>query len=83
MDTLLSYVLLLGTLAFFGYVGYTAAAKRKMDSDTYLSARGSQSWQRIGLSLFASGIGIWILFGPSEVGWSAWLRDIQRQRHVC
>ena len=61
MDTLLSYVLLLGTLAFFGYVGYTAAAKRKMDSDTYLSARGSQSWQRIGLSLFASGIGIWIL----------------------
>ena len=26
MDTLLSYVLLLGTLSFFGYVGYTAAA---------------------------------------------------------
>ena len=48
MDTLLSYVLLLGTLAFFGYVGYTAAADRKMDSDAYLSARGSQSWQRIG-----------------------------------
>ena len=34
MDTLLSYVLLLGTLSFFGYVGYTAAAERKMDSDT-------------------------------------------------
>ena len=68
MDTLLSYVLLLGTLSFFGYVGYTAAAERKMDSDTYMSARGSQSWQRIGLSLFASGMGIWILFGPSEVG---------------
>ena len=68
MDTLLSYVLLLGTLSFFGYVGYTAAAERKMDSDTYMSARGSQSWQRIGLSLFASGMGIWILFGPSEGG---------------
>ena len=76
MDTLLSYVLLLGTLAFFGYVGYTAAAKRKMDSDTYLSARGSQSWQRIGLSLFASGIGIWILFGPSEVGYYGGFWDV-------
>ena len=76
MDTLLSYVLLLGTLAFFGYVGYTAAANRKMDSDTYLSARGSQSWQRIGLSLFASGIGIWILFGPSEVGYYGGFWDV-------
>ena len=76
MDTLLSYVLLLGTLAFFGYVGYTAAAERKMDSDTYLSARGSQSWQRIGLSLFASGIGIWILFGPSEVGYYGGFWDV-------
>ena len=76
MDTLLSYVLLLGTLAFFGYVGYTAAADRKMDSDAYLSARGSQSWQRIGLSLFASGIGIWILFGPSEVGYYGGFWDV-------
>ena len=76
MDTLLSYVLLLGTLSFFGYVGYTAAAERKMDSDTYLSARGSQSWQRIGLSLFASGMGIWILFGPSEVGYYGGFWDV-------
>ena len=76
MDTLLSYVLLLGTLAFFGYVGYTAAAERKMDSAPYLSARGSQSWQRIGLSLFASGIGIWILFGPSEVGYYGGFWDV-------
>ena len=76
MDTLLSYVLLLGTLAFFGYVGYTAAADRKMDSDAYLSARGRQSWQRIGLSLFASGMGIWILFGPSEVGYYGGFWDV-------
>ena len=76
MDTLLSYALLLGTLAFFGYVGYTAAADRKMDSDAYLSARGSQSWQRIGLSLFASGMGIWILFGPSEVGYYGGFWDV-------
>ncbi|MCH2259328.1 MAG: hypothetical protein MK315_00650 [Candidatus Thalassarchaeum betae] len=76
MDTLLSYVLLLGTLSFFGYVGYTAAAERKMDSDTYMSARGSQSWQRIGMSLFASGMGIWILFGPSEVGYYGGFWDV-------
>ena len=76
MDTLLSYVLLLGTLSFFGYVSYTAAAERKMDSDTYMSARGSQSWQRIGMSLFASGMGIWILFGPSEVGYYGGFWDV-------
>ena len=76
MDTLLSYVLLLGTLSFFGYVGYTAAAERKMDSDIYMSARGSQSWQRIGMSLFASGMGIWILFGPSEVGYYGGFWDV-------
>jgi len=76
MDPLVSYVLLLGTLGFFGYVGYTAAAEREMDSDTYLSARGSQSWLQIGLSLFASGMGIWILFGPSEVGYYGGFWDV-------
>ena len=76
MDEAASYVLLLGTLAFFGYVGYTAAAEREMDSDTYLSARGSQSWVRIGLSLFASGMGVWILFGPSEVGYYGGFWDV-------
>ena len=76
MDEAASYVLLLGTLAFFGYVGYTAAAEREMDSDTYLSARGSQSRVRIGLSLFASGMGVWILFGPSEVGYYGGFWDV-------
>ena len=76
MDEAASYVLLLGTLAFFGYVGYTAAAERDMDSDTYLSARGSQGWVRIGLSLFASGMGVWILFGPSEVGYYGGFWDV-------
>ena len=52
MDATASYVLLLGTLAFFGYVGFTATAEREMDSDTFLSARGSQCWVRIGLSLY-------------------------------
>ena len=35
----------------------------------FLSARNSQNWVMIGLSLFASGMGIWLLFGPSEVGY--------------
>ena len=76
MDTLFSYTLLLGTLGFFGYIGYSAAAQRELDSDTYLAARGSQNWQRIGLSLFASGMGIWILFGPSEVGYYGGFWDV-------
>jgi len=76
MDTLVSYVLLFGTLGFFGYIGYSAAVQQEMDSDTYLAARGSQSWQRIGLSLFASGMGIWILFGPSEVGYYGGFWDV-------
>jgi len=76
MDTLFSYTLLLGTLGFFGYIGYSATAQRELDSDTYLAARGSQNWQRIGLSLFASGMGIWILFGPSEVGYYGGFWDV-------
>ncbi len=76
MDTLVAYALLLGTLGFFGYVGYSAAAGREIDPDSYLSARGSQNWLRIGLSLFASGMGIWILFGPSEVGYYGGFWDV-------
>jgi Na+/proline symporter len=75
MVTAVHYILLIGTLGFFGYVGYNAA-NRDMDSDTYLSARGTQNWVRIGLSLFASGMGIWILFGPSEVGYYGGFWDV-------
>ena len=67
---------MLATLGFFGYVGYQAAADKKLDADAYLSARGTQGWQRIGLSLFASGMGIWILFGPSEVGYYGGFWDV-------
>lgn len=76
MDTNIAYVLMIGTLGFFGYVGYQAATEKELDSDEYLSARGSQDWLRIGLSLFASGMGIWILFGPSEVGYWGGFWDV-------
>ncbi len=76
MNPILSYGLMFVTLGFFGYVGYQSAIGKKLDSDEYLSARGSQNWLRIGLSLFASGMGIWILFGPSEVGYWGGFWDV-------
>ena len=76
MDTNIAYGLMLATLGFFGYIGYQAATEKELDTDEYLSARGTQSWLRIGLSLFASGMGIWILFGPSEVG-CCWICSIR------
>ncbi len=76
MDTNIAYGLMLATLGFFGYIGYQAATEKELDADEYLSARGTQSWLRIGLSLFASGMGIWILFGPSEVGYWGGFWDV-------
>ena len=69
METNIAYLLMLATLGFFGYVGFQATNVKELDSDEFLSARGSQDRLRIGLSLFASGMGIWVLFGPSEVGY--------------
>ncbi len=76
MDTLFSYALLLGTLGIFAYVGYKAATEYEIDDDSYLSARGTQGWQRIGLSLFASGMGVWVLLGPSEVAYYGGFWDV-------
>ena len=76
MDDVIAYGLMIGTLGFFGYVGYQAATEKELDQDAYLSARGTQSWLRIGRSLFASGMGIWILFGPSEVGYYGGFWDV-------
>ena len=76
MDTNIAYVLMVGTLGFFGYIGYQAATEKELDQDSYLSARGTQNSLRIGLSLFASGMGIWILFGPSEVGYYGGFWDV-------
>ena len=67
---------MIATLGIFGYIGYQASTDREIGADEYLSARGSQDWLRIGLSLFASGMGIWILFGPSEVGYWGGFWDV-------
>ena len=65
----LGYALLVFSLLFFAWLGSRETGNKVLDADEYLSARGSQNWLMIGLSLFASGMGIWILFGPSEVGY--------------
>ena len=72
----LAYFLLLGSLAFFAWLGYKESLKIEIDQDSFQSARNSQNWIMIGLSLFASGIGIWILFGPSEVGYYGGFYDV-------
>jgi len=76
METNTAYLLMACTLIAFGYVGYRASYGEDLDADSYISARGSQNWLRIGLSLFASGMGIWILFGPSENGYYGGFWDV-------
>jgi len=76
MDTNIAYGLMIATLGVFGYIGYQASTAKEIEADEYLSARGTQDWLRIGLSLFASGMGIWILFGPSEVGYYGGFWDV-------
>ena len=72
----IAYILILGTLGFFAWLGLKESKDLKLDNDSFLSARGSQNWIMIGLSLFASGMGIWILFGPSEVGYYGGFYDV-------
>ena len=71
-----AYVLLFTTLVFFAWLGYRESVGKEWDNDEFLSARGSQNWIMIGLSLFASGMGVWILFGPSEVGYYGGFYDV-------
>ena len=72
----LGYILIFGSLAFFAWLGSRESGSKLLDTDEYLSARGSQNWLMIGLSLFASGMGIWLLFGPSEVAYYGGFFDV-------
>ena len=76
MDTNIAYGLMLATLGFFGYIGYQSVSKKEINSDEYLSARGTQGTMSITLSLFASGMAIWVLLGPSEVGYYGGFWDV-------
>lgn len=72
----IAYILLFASLAFFAWLGYRESSENELSNDFFLSARGSQNWIMIGLSLFASGMGIWILFSPSEVGYYGGFYDV-------
>jgi Na+/proline symporter len=56
---------LLGVLAVFAAVA--ATSRFRPTPDDYLAARSSQPTGRLALSLFASGMGVWILFTPPIV----------------
>ena len=71
-----AFFLLVISLAFFAWLGYKESLDTTLDTDSFLSARNSQNWVMIGLSLFASGMGIWILFGPSEAGYYGGFYDV-------
>ena len=75
METNTAYILTASVLAAFGYIGYQSAT-RDIDDDDYLSSRGTQGWLGIGLSLFASGMGVWVLLGPSEVAYYGGFWDV-------
>lgn len=57
---------LLTSLALFAVVGATSPA-RPTSRDDYLAARSSQGTLPLALSLYASGMGVWILFTPPIV----------------
>ena len=75
METNTAYLLTACILAAFGYIGLQAS-NRETDDDSYLSSRGTQDWRGIGLRLFASGMGVWILLGPSEVAYYGGFWDV-------
>jgi len=75
METETAYILTTCILAAFGYIGYQAAT-REIDDDAYLSSRGTQGQWGIGLSLFASGMGVWVLLAPSEVAYYGGFWDV-------
>ena len=55
-ESSIAYLLLLATLVCFAWLGYRESGGKELDNDGFLSARGSQNWIMIGLSLFASGM---------------------------
>jgi Na+/proline symporter len=74
VNSILTYGLLCFTLGVFAYIGFQKESDE--EEEQYLSARNSKNSLQIGLSLFASGVGIWVLFGPSEVGYWGGFWDV-------
>ena len=67
VDPLYTFATLVVTLGLFAVIGFRAG-RGDADVEGYLIARGSQGAGLLGLSFFASGLGVWALFAPPEVG---------------
>lgn len=65
MSVTIAAATLVVTLAAFAWLGVTAGGA---DRERYLVARSSQTTGRVAFSMFASGMGVWILFAPPQVG---------------
>jgi solute:Na+ symporter, SSS family len=65
MTTATAVGALLAVLALFAVVGVTS--RFRPTTDDYLAARSSQATRPLALSLYASGMGVWILFTPPIV----------------
>ncbi|MBK5223254.1 MAG: sodium:solute symporter [Acidimicrobiia bacterium] len=66
MNTVTAIGVLVATLALFGLVG-ASSRMRTTTRDDFLTARASQGAGPLALSLYASGMGVWILFTPPIV----------------
>jgi len=47
---------------------HSASSKDEASADFFLSARNSASASKIAFSIFAAGMGSWVLYGPTELG---------------
>ncbi|KAJ3143802.1 hypothetical protein HK101_003067, partial [Irineochytrium annulatum] len=65
------YPLFYLTLFVFFCIGIWAGVGRnKVQSmDSFLTARGTQTWLGLGLNLFAAGLGVWTIFTLPQVGY--------------
>ena len=67
VEPLYTFATITLALGLFAVVGFKARTT-DTDLEDYLVARNSQKAGLLGLSFFASGLGVWILFAPPEIG---------------
>lgn len=63
--------LVLATSLFFTIIGVIYSKRQRLDAESYVSGRNSLKFWPLSATLFASGAGAWVLFGPAETAVSA------------
>ena len=64
-------IFLIGTALFFAIIGVRYAVKRKLSVEKYVTSRNSLSTWLGATTIFATGMGAWILFSPAEAAITA------------